>query len=106
MSLTTGALAFDCRRRTSSQWVDGVGSGAMSQRAKERNMTRYSRSAVALLVLVVASAASVGPRAAIAVESSMIDRETEAALKVLYDTTPAAKELAPKAKAILVFPNI
>src|SRR5688500_7466703 len=35
-----------------------------------------------------------------------IDRETDAALKELYATTPAARELEQHAKGILVFPTI
>ena len=35
-----------------------------------------------------------------------IDAEIKAALDELYKTTPAAKELASKAKGILVFPSI
>ena len=35
-----------------------------------------------------------------------IDAEIKAALDQLYKTTPAAKELASKAKGILVFPSI
>jgi len=69
-------------------------------------MSKIARSAASVLVVVVASTAFVSSKAAIAVESSMVDRETEAALKVLYDTTPAARELADKARGILVFPNI
>ena len=46
------------------------------------------------------------PGLAIAHDAATIDRETEAALKVLYDTTPGAMELAGKARGILVFPNI
>jgi lipid-binding SYLF domain-containing protein len=37
---------------------------------------------------------------------SSIDREADAALKQLYESTPAAKELAQHAKGILVFPTV
>jgi lipid-binding SYLF domain-containing protein len=47
-----------------------------------------------------------GARPAVAADAETINAEAEAALKVLYATTPAAKALAPKAKAILVFPNV
>src|SRR5262245_6203265 len=73
---------------------------------QERNMRKSMRAPVALLALVLAFTAMLGPEGAIAVEPSMIDRETESALKVLYETTPEAKQLAANAKGILVFPNI
>ncbi|MDO8843661.1 MAG: lipid-binding SYLF domain-containing protein [Methylicorpusculum sp.] len=38
--------------------------------------------------------------------AAQIDREVDAALAKLYETTPAAKLLASKAKGILVFPNV
>ncbi len=38
--------------------------------------------------------------------AAQIDREVDAALASLYESTPAAKELAPQALGILVFPNI
>lgn len=37
---------------------------------------------------------------------AQIDREVNAALTKLYETTPAARKLASKAKGILVFPNV
>lgn len=41
-----------------------------------------------------------------AASRAAIDREVSAALKQLYATNPAAKELGAKAKAILVFPSV
>ncbi|MFA7292861.1 MAG: lipid-binding SYLF domain-containing protein [Rhodocyclaceae bacterium] len=38
--------------------------------------------------------------------ASQLDEDTDAALKSLYETTPAAKALGESAKGILVFPNI
>jgi lipid-binding SYLF domain-containing protein len=38
--------------------------------------------------------------------SAQIDRDVSAALANLYETTPAARTLAAKAKGILVFPNV
>ena len=46
------------------------------------------------------------PRAALAAGSAGIEEDAAAALKKLYATEPAAKALAEKAKAILVFPSI
>jgi lipid-binding SYLF domain-containing protein len=42
----------------------------------------------------------------LAAPSSSIDRDAQAALKSLYDKTPAAKALGAKAKGVLVFPRI
>jgi lipid-binding SYLF domain-containing protein len=44
--------------------------------------------------------------AAMAADADAIDRDAAAALKALYASTPVAKDLATKAKGILVFPNI
>ena len=46
------------------------------------------------------------PNSAIAASAAEIDRDVEAALKELYVSSPAAKDLSTKAKAILVFPSI
>lgn len=40
------------------------------------------------------------------VNAAQIDREVNAALNKLYETTPSARTLAAKAKGILVFPNV
>ena len=65
-------------------------------------MLRY----VFVAVLGLTMAAGLDARSAFAVEPAMVDRESEAALKVLYEGIPAAKELGTKAVGILVFPNI
>jgi lipid-binding SYLF domain-containing protein len=39
-------------------------------------------------------------------DAAQIDREVDAALAKLYETTPSARHLAAKAKGILVFPNV
>lgn len=39
-------------------------------------------------------------------QASQLDEDVDAALKSLYETTPAAKALGENAKGILVFPNI
>lgn len=38
--------------------------------------------------------------------AAQIDREVDAALHKLYETTPSARTLAAKARGILVFPNV
>src|SRR5512132_2425426 len=59
-----------------------------------------------VLVLAVLAAISAGPGAAVAVRAQSLDREVEATLRSLYKTTPEARELAPSARGILVFPDI
>jgi lipid-binding SYLF domain-containing protein len=54
----------------------------------------------ALLAMTLVTPASA------AENKSSIDRDSAAALKSLYDKTPAAKALGAKAKGILVFPRI
>jgi len=59
-----------------------------------------------VLVLAALAAILTGPGAAVAVRAQSLDREVEATLRSLYETTPAARELAPAARGILVFPDI
>jgi lipid-binding SYLF domain-containing protein len=61
-----------------------------------------------LSVLVVAALASsvLPPPPAYAATAAEIRRDGAAALKKLYTATPKAKELADKAKGVLVFPGI
>lgn len=66
-------------------------------------MTRTVRTA---FVLAVFASTWMGWTPAFAGSAAAIDADVDAALSKLYETTPAAKELAPKAKAILMFPNI
>jgi lipid-binding SYLF domain-containing protein len=54
------------------------------------------------LILVAVVAVVMAPRAA----AQGVDRDAEAALQSLYQSTPAAKTLAETAKGILVFPKI
>jgi len=46
------------------------------------------------------------PQTAVAASAAELHRESQAALKALYAKAPAARELAKKAKGILVFPGI
>ena len=39
-------------------------------------------------------------------DAQNLDRQVEATLRSLYETTPAARELAGTAKGILIFPEI
>lgn len=56
------------------------------------------------LALTALSLVPVGP--AVAATGHQLDQDSEAALAALYASTPAAKALGEKAKAILIFPNI
>ena len=60
--------------------------------------------AYSLTVIIAGLAFVVGQ--AFAVDTAVIERDSRAALAKLYKTTPAAKALGKKAKAILVFPSI
>ena len=60
----------------------------------------------ALALLLAAIAVSLAPAVALAASREELEREAAAALKNLYAGNTAAQLLGPKAKAILVFPNI
>jgi len=62
--------------------------------------------ALHVLVLAVLAAISAGPGAAVAARAQSLEREVEVTLRSLYETTPEARELAPSARGILVFPDI
>ena len=55
------------------------------------------------MILVALVAAVMAPRAA---GAEGVDRDAEAALQSLYQSTPAAKTLSETAKGILVFPKV
>jgi lipid-binding SYLF domain-containing protein len=62
-----------------------------------------------LTISVVVAAALLlasGPGLAAAASAAEIDREATAALSKLYRQVPGAKELAKRAKAILIFPSV
>jgi lipid-binding SYLF domain-containing protein len=66
------------------------------------------RSLVLSLILMIAAAliTTWSTGAALAASASEIDRNATQALYTLYSTTPGAKALGDKAKAILIFPSI
>src|SRR5262245_61850307 len=67
-------------------------------------MRSYTRAVVVAVAIVAMSLAVTRPvRGA---EAPSVEKNAEAALKKLYASQGAAEELGPKAKAILVFPNI
>lgn len=57
-------------------------------------------------VLAVAAMPALAPQTALAASAAELNRESQAALKALYAKVPAARELAKKARGILVFPGI
>jgi lipid-binding SYLF domain-containing protein len=58
------------------------------------------------LSAIFTSANLVFPDSVFAASAAEIDRDVDAALKELYVSSPAAKDLSTTAKAILVFPSI
>jgi len=59
-----------------------------------------------IISAVFIAAAMISPGQAIAASAAEIDGEVDAALKKLYESTPAAKELSKVAKGVLVFPDV
>lgn len=66
---------------------------------------------IACIVLIMSSMLTAcqsigGSQADSHANAAQIDREVDAALNKLYQTTPSARTLAAKARGILVFPNV
>jgi lipid-binding SYLF domain-containing protein len=76
---------------------------SISEYRKMKTLYRYNKwlvLSVAALVLGLANGA------VLAASAHEIDRDADAALANLYESTPVAKQLAEKAKGILIFPSI
>ena len=58
------------------------------------------------IMIAVLAFIFLAPGQALAGSAAALDRDGRAALKDLYATTPAAKEIAPRAEAVLVFPRV
>ena len=69
-------------------------------------MGKHIRVVGTAVILVMAAITLLGPGPAMAASAAAIDRDADAALRTLYETTPAARALAERAKGILIFPNI
>ena len=69
-------------------------------------MRKQIRSISALLIALVTTFMLTVPLRAMAADAVAIERDSKNALAKLYETTPAAKTLGEKAKAVLVFPSI
>ena len=61
---------------------------------------------LAILAIATATISTLNAGFALAASASEIDRNATQALSLLYETTPGAKALADKSKAILIFPSI
>lgn len=66
-------------------------------------MHRITSFVAVLAVTVITAFAS---QTAVAASAAELNRESQAALKALYAKAPAARELAKRAKGILVFPGV
>ena len=64
------------------------------------------RKLITLMVITLMLAVTAQPRPADAANKAEINRDADAALQMLYKTTPAAKALGQKAVAVLIFPKI
>ncbi len=60
----------------------------------------------AILAIALATISSLNAGLALAASAGEIDRNATQALSMLYATTPGARALADKSKAILIFPSI
>jgi len=60
----------------------------------------------AILAIATATISTLSAGLALAASASEIDRNATQALSMLYATTPGARALADKSKAILIFPSI
>jgi lipid-binding SYLF domain-containing protein len=69
-------------------------------------MQRISRTFLTLMFATLTTVILAAPGQALAADTAKIERDSKAALAELYASTPAAKALGAKAKAILVFPSI
>ena len=64
------------------------------------------RTVTRLITIVLAFALAAGAREASAASAAQLNRDADAAMRDLYARTPAAKDLAKRAKGILIFPKI
>jgi len=69
-------------------------------------MKKQIRNISALFIVLVAIVILTVPHQSMAADAAAIESDSKAALAKLYETTPAAKKLGDKAKAVLVFPSI
>jgi len=65
-----------------------------------------SRFAAGLMALALTVLPAITPQMALAASAADINRDASTALARLYEKTPEAKQLATRAKAILIFPSV
>ena len=68
--------------------------------------TRWMIGLLLPAMLVLAGSPATATAADKSVDATQIDRDADAALKTLYESTPEAETFRKEAKGILVFPNI
>jgi lipid-binding SYLF domain-containing protein len=73
---------------------------------KENDVRIYPCTRVAIFSLAMAVLSLTVPCPAVAADAMGIEKNAQASLEKLYTSQPAAKTVAEKAKAILVFPNV
>jgi lipid-binding SYLF domain-containing protein len=75
-------------------------------RDREKLMRIATPAKFAMLFVLGLLLTLAGPQGALAASTAEIDAEVDAALVRFYAEVPAAKELAKKAKGILIFPSV
>jgi lipid-binding SYLF domain-containing protein len=90
----------------SNQEDKTTGDPAITIFRKENIMRSLIRSLAATFIAGLFAIAVMRPVTANAASMAEIDREVDAALQQLFDSSSAARMLAKEAKAILVFPSI
>jgi len=78
----------------------------MTLHSHEKSRPSPSRRDFAAIALGVASVSVIGVGAADAATASELDRDASEALRRLYASSPQARQLAARSRAILVFPRI
>jgi lipid-binding SYLF domain-containing protein len=73
---------------------------------RRKFMSTMKKLSSRLLALFLFIGLTIGSMPAIAEDRTALEDDVHAAIKLLLDTTPAAKELAKTAKGALVFPNV
>jgi lipid-binding SYLF domain-containing protein len=73
---------------------------------RRRNMHKNIQLLGVAFILMTAFVVALSAQPALAATAAQIDRDVDLALEKLYANSPAAKELAEVAEAILVFPDV
>jgi len=91
-----------------SRFIATIQNGKETQAMRKASETRTTMKRTILTALILAAALILtqGNGVARAASAAGIDADVDAALMKLYEAQPAAKMLADKAVAILVFPNM